>query len=156
MCVRGARRSSRRSIARSITCTRAWSASRRPRPGASEGSIHATLRARLEALKERKRQIEEATLDVPEKARSFLFRAVPIEPGYPINEAIEQVRTDLNAEIKQANAQIDFPIPPVEVGQPFYVGNAQCQACHQPAYDFWQKDQPRARHPHARGAQQGL
>ena len=106
-------------------------------PGEESGILQ-SLRARIVALEARKVELEKAAVDIPTDAPSFVYRPVPIAPGYAPDPEVKAWRTLLNKEIKKANASIDFKIPPVEPGKPFYVGNTQCQSCHADAYTFWQ------------------
>ena len=105
-------------------------------PG-QESEMLKSLRARIAMLEERKVELAAASVKVPQDAPSFVYRPVPIEPGYAPDPQVKQWRERLNKEIKKANAAIDFKIPPVQADQPFYVGNTQCQSCHAEAYDFW-------------------
>ena len=113
-------------------------------PG-EESPMHIRLRDRLNELEARKRAIENASVDVPEGERAFIWRTVRMDEGFPVDEAVDQIRVELNAKIQEVNASKDFELVEPEPGQAFYVGNAECKKCHAPAYEFWRQ----SNHGHA-------
>jgi hypothetical protein len=117
-------------------------------PPASDGEappILKRLRDRLDNLEERRREIKTGDLEVSESHKSFLYRPVPMKPGYPVDEKIREKRVEFNARLKELSRQVDREIPPVPDGEATFVGTNQCADCHPAAHDFW-KD---TRHAHA-------
>ncbi len=111
-------------------------------PG-EEGPLLLKLRERLDGLKRERERLKEAKVDVPDDRAAFLWRSVPMEPGYPVNASIRDARDAFNKASK-ADAP-DLPIPPVAEGQAFFVGSSYCVNCHVDAGKFWDK----TNHAHA-------
>lgn len=105
-------------------------------PG-QEGPLLKRLRTRLQDLKRQEKAMKVAKIDVPKDKSSFLWRAVPMEPGLPIDGPLKKARETFNRETKKDIP--DIPIPKVKAGQAFYVGATQCKTCHLDAYNFWAK-----------------
>jgi hypothetical protein len=117
-------------------------------PPASDGEappILKRLRDRLDNLEERRREIKNGDLEVPETHRGFLYRPVPMKPGFPVDDKIREQRVEFNAHLEELSRQVDREVPPVPDGEATFVGTNQCADCHQAAHDFW-KD---TRHAHA-------
>lgn len=107
-------------------------------PGNESGML-ARLRERLDSLKSRQAELRNASIVMPEDASAFIWRSVPMEPGFPTDDAMERVRKDYNRSLKALNSEIDRDVIPPEEGEPFYVGNQECAMCHAPAMDFWKE-----------------
>lgn len=95
------------------------------------------LRDRLADLKARRDKIKSTGIEVPDKADAFVWAPVPMEPGYPINEALRDQRQAYNKSLREL-AEVREPLPPVD-GEPFFIGSNQCATCHGEAHDFWTK-----------------
>ena len=113
-------------------------------PG-EETPMLVTLRERLRKLEARKKAMENASVELPEGKRAFVWRAVRMDDAYPEDEAFTEIKDALNARIQEENKKTEFALIPPKEGEPYYVGNTQCKACHAPAYDFWKK----TNHSHA-------
>lgn len=103
------------------------------------------LEESIAKLEQRKKELEQATVELPVEGNAFIYRPVPMEPGLPISEKLQDRRTEYNASLKQLQSQVEREIPPVEEGQAFFVGNQECARCHVAEQDFWKKTQ----HAHA-------
>lgn len=103
----------------------------------------ATQRARLTEL-ERSR----ATLDanaLPTQGNFFRARVVQIDDQLPKLPAVEQRIATYFREVNEHN-RVEYAslrAPEAPAGTAHYIGNVECQDCHQEAYDVW------ARTPHA-------
>ncbi|MFB6264043.1 MAG: multiheme c-type cytochrome [Bradymonadaceae bacterium] len=105
--------------------------------GAQAPPLLDRMKERLEDLKNRRSELKQAEIEVPESRQSFLFRPIPIEPGYPIVEAIRQRRVEYNRQLEELNRQVSRQVPRPADGAPTYLGTNQCKSCHRPAHDFW-------------------
>jgi len=106
-------------------------------PGEEEPPIRKRLRERLERLEEKRGDIEEGDLKIPEDGRAFLYRSVPMKPGYPVARDIREKRVAYNRRLEELTKQVDRSIPEVEDGEPTYVGTDECKTCHTEAHGFW-------------------
>lgn len=97
------------------------------------------LRERLEELEERRRQLLQDGIEIPEDRRAFLYEPIAMEPGYRIDETIDELRREYNRSLEELTAHIDRDPIDVDEGEPFYVGQAECAGCHGDAHDFWQE-----------------
>jgi hypothetical protein len=103
------------------------------------------LRDRLESLEERREELQTATVNVPESGDAFIYRPVPMEPGFPINDQMRKLRIEYNQSLQELAGQIDREIPEAEEGEAVFIGSNNCATCHSEAYEFWEKTQ----HAHA-------
>ncbi|MBA2663636.1 MAG: hypothetical protein H0U74_15205 [Bradymonadaceae bacterium] len=106
--------------------------------GGSESPLAARLRERLGELEARKSAIDGAAIELPEEASAFLYRPVPMEPGYGLEPQVKAAREQFNRSLQELSTQIERDPLPIIEGQPFFVGTQQCQMCHSAAHDFWQ------------------
>ncbi|MFB6373045.1 MAG: multiheme c-type cytochrome [Bradymonadaceae bacterium] len=104
-----------------------------PAPPGEGPAVLKRLRERLDELEARRREINHADLEVAEDQKSFLYRPVPMKPGYPIAKSIREKRVAFNAELEDLNRQVDRQVPPVPEGE----ATNQCATCHSKAHDFW-------------------
>lgn len=96
------------------------------------------LHADMDELKERVETLRASSVEVPEAGNAFIYRPIPMEPGLPIMDAMEEARHAFNQSLKDLQMKTERElIPPVE-GEPFYVGTNQCATCHVEAHEFWQ------------------
>lgn len=109
-----------------------------PAPPDDAPPILQRLRDRLADLEERRREIKSSDLDVPEDRRSFLYRSVPMKPGFPVDTKIRSQRTAYNRKLKELNKEIERTVPSVSEGEPTYVGTQACTSCHAEAHEFWE------------------
>ncbi|RDV40087.1 hypothetical protein DV096_05885 [Bradymonadaceae bacterium TMQ3] len=107
------------------------------RTGGEETPLRKRLQERVDGLKEELARLERQGFEIPEQGRAFLFELVDMEPGYRLDDAIEKAREDYNADLARLNADVEREVVPVEEGQPFYIGTAQCATCHVQAHEFW-------------------
>lgn len=106
-------------------------------PG-EEPQIILTLRKRLEDLEARKQEIQNADLEIPEDEPSFLWRSVPMEPGYGKDDEMKKVREQYNKQLKELNSSVEFEVPAAAKGEAVFVGSNTCTTCHAPATKFWE------------------
>lgn len=106
-------------------------------PGEEEPPIRERLRDRLERLEEQRSEIKGSTLEIPEDRRSFLYRSVPMKPGYPVAQTIREKRVAYNRRLEELTKQVERSIPEVDEGEPTYVGTNECKTCHTEAHEFW-------------------
>ena len=109
-----------------------------PSPRGEEPPILKRLRERLRDLKDRRQEIKNSGIEVSETNKSFLFRPVAMEPGFPIDESIRKKRNAFNRKLEKLSRQVERAVPPVEKGEATYIGTNQCATCHKEAHDFWQ------------------
>lgn len=107
------------------------------RTGGEETPLRQRLQERVDTLKEELATLEREGFEIPEQGRAFLFEAVAMEPGYRLDDAIAKAREDFNADLARLNAEVEREVIPVEEGEPFYIGTAQCATCHVQAHEFW-------------------
>jgi hypothetical protein len=105
--------------------------------GGEAPAMAARLKERLSGLEERLEAMKVAKVDVPEDRRAFVYRPVPMLPGYPHNEEITELRLAFNRSLRELSADIERDPLPVVEGQPFFVGNQECALCHAAATTFW-------------------
>ena len=108
-----------------------------PAPPGEGPPILQRLRERLDELEARRRKIKHADLEVAESHKSFLWRPVPMEPGYPIAESIRKKRVAFNRRLEKLNKTVERTVPPVPEGEATYIGTNQCATCHTEAHEFW-------------------
>ncbi|WP_158542279.1 multiheme c-type cytochrome [Lujinxingia litoralis] len=108
------------------------------RTGGEETPLRTRLSERVQGLKDELSRLEREGFDVPEQGRAFIFEAVDMQPGYRLDDAIKKAREDYNANLAELNAKVEREVPPVEEGQAFYIGTAQCATCHVEAHAFWE------------------
>lgn len=97
------------------------------------------LRGQIDDLEKRKREIVAANVTLPEDESAFVWNSVALEPGYPRDPSIKEVRLEFNKSLEELNKKIEREVIPVADGEPFYIGNAQCAQCHGQAHDFWKE-----------------
>ena len=102
-----------------------------------EAPILGRLEERLAKLKARREKIAGAEVEIDESRRSFLYRSVPMRPGYPIDQKIKKKRTAYNKRLEELNRKIEREVPPVPEGEATYIGTNQCAGCHSAAHEFW-------------------
>jgi hypothetical protein len=90
-------------------------------------------------LEERQHELRTGGVDVPEEGSAFVFRPVPMRPGYPIDEELRDKRADFNKSLGELQAEVAREVPEVEEGQAFFVGTNNCATCHGDAHEFWEK-----------------
>lgn len=109
-----------------------------PAPPGEGPPILQRLRERLDKLEARRRKIKRAELEVADDQKSFLYRPVPMKPGYPTADAIQKKRVAFNARLEKLSRQVERSVPPVPDGEATYIGTNQCATCHTEAHDFWE------------------
>lgn len=109
------------------------------RAGGERPPMMDRLEQRLEGLEQRREQWFRDAFELPDEARAFLFRPIAMEPGYRLDDEIRSRRREFNKSLEELNADIDREPIPHRDGEPFFVGQSQCQACHGEAYDFWEQ-----------------
>jgi hypothetical protein len=106
--------------------------------GGEEPPMVARLRERLEGLEQRLEAMRSAAVAIPQDRRAFIYRPVPMEPGYVLHDEIARRRLAYNRSLRELNAALERqPLEPVE-GQPFFVGTQECALCHAAAHTFWE------------------
>jgi hypothetical protein len=98
-----------------------------------------SLRDRLTGLEQRREALKAAKIEVPPGKSAFLWRSIPMRPGYAIDAGVEAERKAYNRELKQLAASLDVAVPEVKPGEASYVGSQQCAMCHQDAFKVWGK-----------------
>jgi hypothetical protein len=85
-----------------------------------------------------KLRLKNASVKMPPTGTSaFIYRAVAMEPGYPLNAEMTKAKESFNTRLESLVAESPEPIPPVPDGEAGFVGNARCATCHPTAMDFW-------------------
>jgi hypothetical protein len=97
------------------------------------------LRERLDGLKKRREALTGDDLEIPEDSPSFLWRPVPMKPGFPVEPSIRSVRVAYNQRLEELSRQVEREVPPVPDGEATYIGSNQCASCHGAAHDFWKQ-----------------
>jgi hypothetical protein len=116
-----------------------------PAPPGQEPAFLLNLRKQLDGLKAERQEAAHAQINIPPDRASFLYRSVPVEPGYPLLPALTQAREQYNARLKELSAANPDPIPPVPQGQAEYVGSERCGLCHVETLKLWKT----TKHSHA-------
>ena len=83
--------------------------------------------------------LKTAGVEVPEEGNAFIYRPVPLEPGLPISEALNERRNAFNKNLQELQMKVEREIPPVEEGEAFFVGNNECARCHVEEQKFWEE-----------------
>ncbi len=109
-----------------------------PAPPGEGPPVLQRLRERLDELEARRREIKNADLEIADSHRSFLYRPVPMKPGYPVDPEIREERVAFNDRLRELSREVERDVPPVDDGKATYVGTNQCASCHQEAHDFWE------------------
>jgi hypothetical protein len=73
----------------------------------------------------------------PAAGSYFTNRLIPLRRSLPRDEKTAAAMRKLDAEVASINLKNAPPPAPPEPGRAFYVGDAKCGACHQPALTFW-------------------
>ncbi|MBH25317.1 MAG: hypothetical protein CMH57_12875 [Myxococcales bacterium] len=105
-------------------------------PG-NEPPMLKTLRQQLTDLKARKQTASAEAIEMPESGPAFIYRAVPLEPGYPLSEEMTAALASYEKERKALVKPLP-PLPPGEDGVQ-YIGTAQCATCHPKPMAVWEK-----------------
>ncbi len=108
------------------------------RTGGDENPLADRLTERLEELQERELALLREGIEIPEEARGFLYDLVPMEPGYRLDEELRERRVEFNRSLAELNRDLQREVIPVEDGEPFFIGTAECTVCHVPAHEFWE------------------
>lgn len=97
------------------------------------------LRKQIDDLEQRKKEIASAEIAMPKSESAFVWNPVALDPGYPVDKEIKEVRDEYNESLEKLNSQIERTVIPAVEGEPFFIGSNQCATCHAPANEFWQK-----------------
>ncbi len=108
------------------------------RTGGRETDLTERLSQRVEDLEERRSRLMREGIEIPENRRAFLYDLIPMEPGLRLDDEIRDRRIAFNKSLAELNADIERDPIPVEEGEPFFVGQAECATCHGEAYEFWE------------------
>ncbi|MEO1268998.1 MAG: multiheme c-type cytochrome [Myxococcota bacterium] len=104
-------------------------------PG-NEPPMLKTLRQQLNTLKAKKQTTSVQAITMPASDPAFIYRAVPLEPGYPLSETLTQALASYETE-RKAIAKPQPPLPP-QAGVE-YVGTQQCASCHPKPMAVWKE-----------------
>lgn len=96
------------------------------------------MEERLEELEDRLKALVNEGVEIPEEGRAFLYDLVPMEPGYRLDQELREARLAYNRSLAELNRDLQREVIPVEEGEPFFIGTAECTVCHVPANDFWE------------------
>ncbi len=72
----------------------------------------------------------------PDQIKAFSFKPVPIDSRFPRDESIVNIIDEYQMRLQMDELIKKLPRKPLEEGQTF-VGNSQCEECHQEIYDTW-------------------
>ncbi len=95
------------------------------------------LRDQLKELEAEKQALSNAKIELPKDKAAFIYRAVPMMPGYPLNANLTAAREAFNDSLKSLVP--DEPIIPAEPGKAEYVGSEKCASCHPQPTAVWKK-----------------
>ncbi|MAT24162.1 MAG: hypothetical protein CMN29_04205 [Sandaracinus sp.] len=111
------------------------------REGRAEADL-ARQEARLARMRADRNALQAPAL--PDGGPAFAARWVPLDPDSPRDEGVRErlARYDRQGNEHNREALADRAPPPVEEGQPRYVGSGACASCHQAAHTWWEG------HPH--------
>lgn len=109
------------------------------RTGGERNPLMERLEERLEGLREDQRKIMRTGIELTEGERIYLFDLIPMEPGFRLDEEMRELRRQYNRSLPELNRDLQREVPPVEEGQPFFIGTAECAVCHGDAHRFWEE-----------------
>ena len=102
-------------------------------------SMTERLEERLDDLEQQRAQLLDDGVEIPDDSPAFLYDLIGMEPGYRLDDAIEQKRRAYNERLADFIDEIDRePIAPRD-DEPFFVGQDTCADCHGDAHDFWKQ-----------------
>ena len=111
-------------------------------PPATPGNEPPFLKRLREQQAQLKLDLEKAKIDaikLPDTGAAFVFKPVPMEPGYPLNPKVTELKEAFNKQLEEINAKNPEPIPKPAPGEAEFVGSERCSSCHVQAFDFWKK-----------------
>lgn len=109
---------------------------------AAAGDAAAALREKIEELRRRREELSRAPAEI-EAGNALVYRFVTISPSLPRDAEIQAILRDYDREVAEANLayarENPRPCPEPVEGEPVFVGQAACAACHPAAQAFWEK-----------------
>jgi hypothetical protein len=101
-----------------------------PAPDGSVPPFVARQQERLASLQAERAAMDDDALDFSGDGCRFLYRPIPMVPGYPTNDAITASMRRYNQALQAINLADAHPPVPAAPGTASYVGDAVCSGCH--------------------------
>lgn len=109
-----------------------------PSDGGEPPPIAVRLQERVAGLRDELARIQDVEPVFDADAPRFLYRPIPMYPGYPTEPSITDAMREYNQALREINLASAAPPPPPAPGMPHYVGTERCVTCHVEAGRVWQ------------------
>lgn len=107
--------------------------------GGKDSPMYQKLKQRIEGLESQIERLRKQGVDVPSNANAFIYKPVPMKPGYPISKPLQRARVAYNKSLEKLSQKASQPVVPPNPDKPFFVGTNQCTKCHAAEHDFWKQ-----------------